>query len=75
MGFPHGGLQERTASALGYLARYGPEFLETAARSLDTPGAHVLLSMTATAAGAGMSRAQEPAPPAKPEGAPAEKTR
>ncbi|HET7904061.1 MAG TPA: bacillithiol biosynthesis cysteine-adding enzyme BshC, partial [Candidatus Eisenbacteria bacterium] len=73
--FPHGGLQERTASALGYLARYGPEFLDAAARALDAPGAHVLLPMTAPAAGAGMSRAQAPASSAKSEGAPAEKTR
>lgn len=43
--FPHGGLQERTASALGYLARYGPGLLARLGDALGTPGAHVLVPL------------------------------
>lgn len=43
--FPHGGLQERTASALGYLARYGPGLLERLRDALGAPGSHVLVPL------------------------------
>jgi uncharacterized protein YllA (UPF0747 family) len=55
--FPHGGLQERTHSALGYLARYGPSFLDAVESALTTPGGHALVRLDAPAAGAGMTRA------------------
>jgi len=43
--FPHGGLQERTASALGYLARYGPALLTRLRDALGAPGTHVLVPL------------------------------
>jgi len=54
--FPHGGLQERTLSLVGYLARYGPGFLDTLETALTTPGSHALVPLQAPAAGAGMNR-------------------
>jgi bacillithiol biosynthesis cysteine-adding enzyme BshC len=55
--FPFGGLQERTVSLVGYLARYGPGFLDTMEAALAAPGSHALVPLQAPAAGAGMTRA------------------
>jgi bacillithiol biosynthesis cysteine-adding enzyme BshC len=41
--FPHGGLQERSLSLLGYAVRYGPGFYERLGGSLGAPGSHVLV--------------------------------
>ena len=41
--FPHGGLQERSLSLLGYAVRYGPGFFERLRGSLGAPGSHVLV--------------------------------
>ena len=41
--FPHGGLQERSLSLLGYAVRYGPGFYERLRGSLGAPGSHVLV--------------------------------
>jgi uncharacterized protein YllA (UPF0747 family) len=41
--FPHGGLQERTLSILGYLARYGPELPARMRDTLGAPGTHVVV--------------------------------
>ncbi|HET9951210.1 MAG TPA: bacillithiol biosynthesis cysteine-adding enzyme BshC [Candidatus Eisenbacteria bacterium] len=43
--FPHGGLQERTASVLGYLARYGPGLLTRLREALGAPGSHLLVPL------------------------------
>ena len=41
--FPHGGLQERTLSVLGYLARYGPELSGRMREAIGAPGSHVVI--------------------------------
>ena len=76
--FPHGGLQERTMSIVGYHARYGPDFLDTIEGALTTPGAHALVPLSAPAAGAGMTETKpageaiaRPASPGAPAPAPA----
>jgi bacillithiol biosynthesis cysteine-adding enzyme BshC len=43
--FPHGGLQERRLSILGFAARYGPGLLPRIAASLPAPGAHALIPL------------------------------
>ena len=43
--FPHGGLQERSLSLLGYAARYGPGLTERLRGSLGAPGSHVLVPL------------------------------
>lgn len=43
--FPRGGLQERTYSILGYLARYGPSLPATLLPSLGEPGGHALVPL------------------------------
>ena len=43
--FPKGHLQERVHSPLGYAARYGPELTAHLARTLGTPGSHVLVPL------------------------------
>jgi uncharacterized protein YllA (UPF0747 family) len=43
--FPHGKLQERIHSPVGYAARYGPELMESLGRTLGTPGSHVLVPL------------------------------
>lgn len=43
--FPHGGLQERTFSMLGFLARYGPSLPARLRDSLGGPGSHVLVPL------------------------------
>lgn len=50
--FPHGELQERSISALGYLARYGPDFLSRVREGLGDPGTHALVRW----GGAGMEK-------------------
>ena len=41
--FPHGGLQERTLSVLGFAAEHGPALLESFHREVREPGRHVLI--------------------------------
>jgi uncharacterized protein YllA (UPF0747 family) len=41
--FPHGSLQERTMSVLGYAAEHGPPLFETLRRQVGEPGRHVLI--------------------------------
>jgi len=43
--FPHGGLQERSLSLLGYAVRYGPGLLGRLRGSVGVPGAHVLVPL------------------------------
>jgi bacillithiol biosynthesis cysteine-adding enzyme BshC len=43
--FPHGGLQERTLSILGFSARYGPGLLPRIAAALPAPGTHALIEL------------------------------
>ena len=71
--FPHGHLQERTASALGFLARYGPALVERLRDGLGPPGSHALIALgggPAAGAGAGAGGAtaggQMPASEASP---------
>lgn len=45
--FPHGGLQERTLSVLGYEARYGPALLTGIAAAPHEPGEHPLVPIGA----------------------------
>jgi hypothetical protein len=54
--FPRGGLQERTLSPVGFLARYGPALLDAIEGACAAAGSHALLPLEAPAAGAGMSR-------------------
>jgi len=42
---PHGGLQERSISLLGYAARYGPGIVGRLRASLGAPGSHVLVPL------------------------------
>ncbi|HEU4725053.1 MAG TPA: bacillithiol biosynthesis cysteine-adding enzyme BshC [Candidatus Eisenbacteria bacterium] len=41
--FPHGGLQERTLSVLGFLARYGPDLPARMRDGLGAPGEHTVI--------------------------------
>ncbi|HEX7076926.1 MAG TPA: bacillithiol biosynthesis cysteine-adding enzyme BshC [Candidatus Eisenbacteria bacterium] len=43
--FPRGGLQERTISALGFLARYGPGLPGRLGAALGAPGSHALVPL------------------------------
>ena len=43
--FPHGGLQERRLSILGFAARYGPGLLPRIAAALPAPGEHALIAL------------------------------
>jgi len=43
--FPHGGLQERTLSVLGFLARYGPDLPARLRDALGAPGTHVVVPL------------------------------
>jgi len=42
--FPHGQLQERTLSVLGFAAAHGPDLFEAFRREVGKPGGHVLIS-------------------------------
>ena len=48
--FPQGGLQERTLSVIGFLARYGPELISRLRDSLGAPGTHVIVPLGGAAA-------------------------
>ena len=48
--FPHGGLQERTLSVLGFLARYGPGLPARLRDALGAPGTHVVVPLGGPAA-------------------------
>ncbi len=49
--FPQGGLQERTLSVIGFLARYGPDLMSRLRDSLGAPGTHVIVPLGAIEAG------------------------
>jgi bacillithiol biosynthesis cysteine-adding enzyme BshC len=43
--FPHGALQERSISVLGYVARYGAGLFDELRRAVHEPGTHVLVPL------------------------------
>jgi bacillithiol synthase len=43
--FPHGGLQERVCSPLGFAARHGPWLITRLTERLGSPGSHVLVPL------------------------------
>jgi bacillithiol biosynthesis cysteine-adding enzyme BshC len=63
--FPHGGLQERTLSVLGFLARYGPDLPARLRDALGAPGSHVLVPL----GGPASPRQAEPTAASAPEAA------
>jgi uncharacterized protein YllA (UPF0747 family) len=42
--FPHGELQERTMSVLGYAAAHGPGLFDAFRREVGKPGGHALIT-------------------------------
>ncbi|MGE5175717.1 MAG: bacillithiol biosynthesis cysteine-adding enzyme BshC [Hyphomicrobiales bacterium] len=46
--FPHGHLQERTLSPLGFLARFGPALPARVGEALGAPGSHTLIPLGGT---------------------------